>query len=390
MSGIDKSKTEPELIELKDDFIAQLKNINPFVALQELLNSLPSAAGILNSKRQAIFINQFLLNSLGINSFESLFGKKPGEILGCLHALENENQCGISENCRFCGTLQALKQSESTNQIAISEMRLTAIQRGITVARDFKVTISPLILNNNAYMILYLNDISHEKRRLKLERIFFHDVLNKISSLSGIVEILHKKKSIDKTDELMNIAMLIVNDLTSEILSQRQLVAAENGELEVTIGPVNILELLIQLVKQAEQYIGSNNIKINIEQEDRDIKISSDATLLNRVITNMLKNAIEASEKNETVTIKTSVSENSLIIAVHNQSFIPKEIQLQIFHRSFSTKGEDRGLGTYSIKLLTERYLKGKAYFISSDNGGTTFFIKIPVKYGKIFMPKFQ
>jgi signal transduction histidine kinase len=390
MSSIDEFNEGPGANDLKNDFIAQLKKISPFAALQEVLNSLPSAAGILNSKRQAIFVNYYLLNSLGINSFESLFGKKPGEILGCLHALENENQCGISENCKFCGTLQAMKKTEATNETAISEMRLNAIQRGIIIARDFKVTVSPLLLNNNAYMILYLNDISHEKRRIKLERIFFHDVLNKVSSLRGIVELLSKNNSTTKSGDLINIISVIVNDLTSEILSQRQLVAAENGELELNIGPIKISEMLYQLVKQAEQYIGPNNIKIKVEQEDKNIIIGSDKTLLDRVIINMLKNAIEASEKDDIVTLKAYISEKYLIISVHNHIFIPEDIQLQIFHRSFSTKGNDRGLGTYSIKLLTESYLKGKAYFISSDNGGTTFFIKIPIKYGKMTKPKLQ
>ena len=38
---------------------------------------------------------------------------------------------------------------------------------------------------------------------------------------------------------------------------------------------------------------------------------------------------------------------------------MPDEVKAQIFERSFSTKGRGRGIGTYSIKLLTERYLEG-------------------------------
>lgn len=38
---------------------------------------------------------------------------------------------------------------------------------------------------------------------------------------------------------------------------------------------------------------------------------------------------------------------------------LPLLVQLQIFNRSFSTKGKGRGTGTYSMKLLTKRYLKG-------------------------------
>jgi sensor histidine kinase regulating citrate/malate metabolism len=58
-----------------------------------------------------------------------------------------------------------------------------------------------------------------------------------------------------------------------------------------------------------------------------------------------------------------------------------KDVQLQLFQRSFSTKGKGRGLGTYSIKLLTENYLKGKVRFETRRESGTTFFIKIPFSY---------
>jgi len=57
---------------------------------------------------------------------------------------------------------------------------------------------------------------------------------------------------------------------------------------------------------------------------------------------------------------------------------MPKEIQLQLFKRSFSTKGIGRGIGTYSMKLFGEKYLKGRVGFESTEENGTTFFIEIP------------
>ena len=57
----------------------------------------------------------------------------------------------------------------------------------------------------------------------------------------------------------------------------------------------------------------------------------------------------------------------------------PREVQLQVFQRSFSTKGENRGLGTYSIRLLTERYLKGQVSFTSSPETGTIFTAAYPL-----------
>jgi signal transduction histidine kinase len=47
--------------------------------------------------------------------------------------------------------------------------------------------------------------------------------------------------------------------------------------------------------------------------------------------------------------------------------------------RSFSTKGgRGRGLGTYSVRLLTERHLGGQVDFRSVPEEGTTFFVRLP------------
>ena len=54
-------------------------------------------------------------------------------------------------------------------------------------------------------------------------------------------------------------------------------------------------------------------------------------------------------------------------------------MQQQIFQRSFSTKnGEGRGIGTYSVKLLVERYLEGSVEFVSDDAHGTVFTVIVP------------
>lgn len=55
-----------------------------------------------------------------------------------------------------------------------------------------------------------------------------------------------------------------------------------------------------------------------------------------------------------------------------------KDIQLQIFQRSFSTKDETRGTGTYSIKMFTEQYLNGKVSFVSNEEERTVFSVFLP------------
>lgn len=105
----------------------------------------------------------------------------------------------------------------------------------------------------------------------------------------------------------------------------------------------------------------------------------SDKAVLMRVLENMIKNAIEACPSGKTVKVGTYIKNKQINFHIHNPNFIPKKIQLQIFQRSFSTKSPDRGLGTYSMKLLSERHLKGKVSFISTKKSGTIFTASYPI-----------
>lgn len=70
--------------------------------------------------------------------------------------------------------------------------------------------------------------------------------------------------------------------------------------------------------------------------------------------------------------------ERNPVFQVLNPGVIAPEMALNIFHRSFSTKAElGRGIGTYSMKLLGEKYLKGKVSFESNEENGTVFQIEL-------------
>ncbi len=107
--------------------------------------------------------------------------------------------------------------------------------------------------------------------------------------------------------------------------------------------------------------------------------MTSDRTLLARVLCNLIKNALEACRAGQTVTVGCARPGDAIEFWVHNPGVMPREVQLQVFQRSFSTKGAGRGLGTYSIKLLTERYLHGRVSFTSTADQGTTFKVHYPL-----------
>jgi len=219
---------------------------------------------------------------------------------------------------------------------------------------------------------------SHEKRRRVLERIFFHDIMNSAGSLQGWVQMLDTANN-DDLNMVKDILKVISNDIIDEINSQKILSNAENNELVPSISLLNSMDIISMIVEKYKKHPVSEGKFLKVDENSENIAFKSDLTLISRVIGNLMKNAIEASRDGKTITVGCNEKNGYIEFRIHNESFIPRDIQLQIFQRSFSTKGADRGLGTYSIKLLTERYLNGKVSFTTDEIKGTTFFASYPL-----------
>jgi signal transduction histidine kinase len=95
------------------------------------------------------------------------------------------------------------------------------------------------------------------------------------------------------------------------------------------------------------------------------------------VIINLLKNALEATPEQGKVLVGVENLNTRLRFWVRNDGVLPRDVQMQLFQRSFSTKGLGRGIGTYCVRLLTENYLGGKVSFISNETDGTVFNIEL-------------
>jgi hypothetical protein len=99
-----------------------------------------------------------------------------------------------------------------------------------------------------------------------------------------------------------------------------------------------------------------------------------------RILLNMAKNAAEATPDGGSIEVICRKGDEIASFSIHNKGIIPDDIRLQIFQRSFSTKGYGRGLGTYSMKLFGENYLKGRVYFTSDEKEGTIFTVEVPIE----------
>jgi len=355
------------------DVRGQHRSLSSIPFLKKLLDSVPDPLVFLNEHRQVVFANQAVFSYLGVEPTLDLLGKRLGEAFGCVHAVEREGGCGTTESCQTCGAVQAILAAQRGTP-EIKECRITI--QGSGDALDLKVSTVPFDYQGERFTVCGVQDISHEKRRLALERTFFHDVLNTAGGLRGFVELLLESEP-EEVPEVANTVNRISRQLIEEIEAQRSLLAAEANRLSVNLVELDTKEILEELVVVYRRHEAAEGKKIEIAADCESSTFRSDHTLLQRILGNMLKNALEATSAKEKVTLGARGDGDRVELWVHNPTSMPRDVQLQVFERSFSTKGAGRGIGTYSMRLLASKYLGGAVDFTTSEADGTTFRVRL-------------
>lgn len=342
---------------------------------EHVAHVIPSILVILNMQRQVVYMNQRLMDVLAGSTSREVLGKRPGELFDCVHAHEKKAGCGTTEFCCECGAVNAILKSQREKVAVEEECRITSSAGD---SYDFRVWASPFHFEGKDYTIFCVADIRHEKRRLALEQTFFHDVNNLLVALVGCSEMIDTSTLPQHVAESIEDIKKSSKELASEIAGHRKLLQAEDGRLTLDLaGDVGSLELVNDLILLAGRMWPDR--PVFRRESCEDFVLTTDRSLLFRILLNMVKNAVEASSKTDTISIGCRRESDSGIFSVHNPGFMLRSTQNQVFQRSFSTKGAGRGIGTYSIKLFGEKYLKGKAGFTSSEDWGTTFFISVPL-----------
>ncbi len=344
------------------------------IILNLIANAVSSMLVILNQQRQIVYANKLFLDFLDLTNSNTVIGKRPGEAVNCIHAFAVEGGCGTSEFCRTCGAIGAILES----QMGVKSEKECRIVTCSQDALDLRVTATPYTDANGEYTIFAIHDVSHEKRREILERVFFHDVLNSAGGISGLSSLLQEVNNVGDMKKIAKTINRAAGNMIDEIQAQRQIIAAERGDLEPVLSVTTAKTLLNDVTDLFSKHEIIKGKKLHVQENLDDVTLYTDPVILRRILGNMVKNALEASSIKATVSLSFQGKDNNIRFSVHNSTWIEREVQLQLFKRSFSTKGSGRGIGTYSMKLLGEKYLKGKVWFQSSPEKGTTFFIAIP------------
>jgi signal transduction histidine kinase len=361
----------------RQDLHRQVDNFACPSLTRRLLDAVPNLLMILNGQRQIVYANQTLVELIAAGDENLVHGLRPGEVLGCIHAETAPGGCGTAEPCRTCGAVLAILAGLEGRK-EVRECRVTRDVKGRQECLDLLVWATPLVYAGEAFTVLAISDISHEKRRQVLERLFFHDIVNIIGGIRGFAELLPDTVPAAQRQEVYSLIQAAAQQAIDEIESQRILSAAETKELRIRPEPLPVADFLRQTVDIYRRHEVARERLLRIDPQPPEIILVSDRALLGRVLGNMIKNALEACAPGETVTVGCSCAGDGVRFSVHNPGVIPPEVQLQIFQRSFSTKGSGRGLGTYSLRLLCD-YLQSSVHFTSNAEEGTLFQVFHPL-----------
>ena len=162
-------------------------------------------------------------------------------------------------------------------------------------------------------------------------------------------------------------------DTMSAVASAFSNFASMPAQQNETLNVVEVVELALDIFN--EDYLV-------FEKEFDEIIAEIDRTQLIRIITNLVKNAIQSipdQQENKSILVRVEQIEKMVVITVKDNGMgIKEEDQNRIFEPKFTTKNSGMGLGLSIIKNIIENY-KGSITFETQYGQGTSFIVSLPI-----------
>jgi len=221
----------------------------------------------------------------------------------------------------------------------------------------------------------------------KLIRVFIHEIMNSVSPItltaSGIIGLLEKgnnnqRDKNQQSDILEGLRAIRKRSkgISAFMESYRQLSKTPVPEFKwVQAG--KLAESVGQLIQKEFQ---EKNINFSVNLSQKEIKVWCDERLVEHVIINLIKNAVEALGDTINPEIKlscVSLLNTKEIMVQDNGPGIPPEILESIFVPFFTTKTEGTGIGLSLSRQIMN--LHGGSIFVNSKKGETIFTLSFPV-----------
>lgn len=204
-----------------------------------------------------------------------------------------------------------------------------------------------------------------------------HEIKNPLTPMRLSVQSFHRKFNPEdpdiqiKVEEYSNTLIQQI-DTMSSIASAFSNFAKMPAQQKESLNVVNIVKLALDIF---------NESYIEFIADEETIIANFDRTQLIRVVTNLVKNSIQAipeDSPNPRILVQVSTNEKNVEISVKDNGIGIKEANRHmVFEPKFTTKTSGMGLGLGMVKNIVQTY-KGTINFTSQENEGTTFTVSFP------------
>jgi signal transduction histidine kinase len=249
------------------------------------------------------------------------------------------------------------------------------------------VSASPLTQQGEVIgYIVTLRDITHRKQveetRNTADRIMRHDLRNALTGVMGYAELMCKAENMSPVQHKALLCILKIGEtMMNQIESYLSLQQMESGTFEPNPTEVNLMAVTRDVVQSLNTIASSKRVAIDLRLNGRPALPESvlhwrtEVPLFFGMLSNLIKNALEASPEDETVTISLD-NTRDLSIRIHNLGTVPAAIQPHFFSKFVSSgKRRGTGLGAYSARLIAES-LGGTIEFETDHVNGTTLTVR--------------
>ncbi len=258
-----------------------------------------------------------------------------------------------------------------------------------TPTNNFVINSIKLSLEDKKRYVLLIKDVTTQREIETLKEDFVatltHDLKVPIVAEANILNFLIDGKFGEINDK-QKVALLNMKSSNKELIELVQIVletykVKENG-IPLLKETVKLNEFLTDVVTQVQPIASNSGLVINFTPE-RNLTVSADVMQLERVIKNLISNAISHSNTKKNIDIKTGELPGFITISVidYGQGISPEELKM-IFNKYYSAAKKFRKIGTGLGLYLSQQIVKshgGEITVESEENTRTEFCVKLPV-----------
>jgi len=221
--------------------------------------------------------------------------------------------------------------------------------------------------------------VENARLREDVELITRHDLKSPLTAIINQSDALLLDNQYMRMEQKLQIETMreASYEMLRMINNSLDLYKMETGTYKLNAKPIEITAVALKVCNEARGYGNEFDVSLSYEAPD-PFFILGEELLCFSMLSNLIRNAVEASPQKGKVNVKVSSDDKIISISIHNSGAIPEEVRDHFFDK-YSTANKDRGtgLGTYSAYLLAS-VQGGEITFTTSEEAGTTLEITLP------------